>query len=268
MWVDLAPGLTVARQTDFSTVTSPPGVAGPHCELGARGYGTLPDIIPSSALEPLRVAVTALVQAGLPPVFAHVYDELWEPLALLSRVASEELGAFDVLHDAWIFNVSPGKHGWKPHRGCHRFEGGRTMLNVWIALTPATRTRSCMYVVPLDRDPAYPSNLEAITIPKGQELPLEVPPGTACVWDANVLHWGGDIAEDAPEPRMSITYTLRKSSARRAEYPVLDLTRLDLRARLDMIASQLLKYRHMEEAPAHLMEWAKLTSLACHFASR
>ena len=260
----LAPELTVAGRTDFRSEA----LTGPACTLGTQGFGTLAGIISAEKLAPMRQAVAALAEAGLPPVFAHVYDELWEPLTSLRRIAHDELGAFDVLPDAWVFNVPPGARGWRPHRGSHTFEGGRTMLNVWIALTPATRTRSCMFVVPLDRDPAYPGNLGSCDIPGGAEIALEALPGTACVWDANVLHWGGEIVHDAPTSRMSVTYTLRRSNARGADHGVLDLSRLDLRARLDLIAQQLVKYAHMERVSDDLMEWAKLTLLARHFAAR
>ncbi len=260
----IAPELTVAGRTDFCT----DALTGPAGALGAQGFGTLPGIIAAEKLAPMRQAVAALAQAGLPPVFAHVYDELWEPVTALRRIAHDELGAFDVLADAWVFNVPQGRSGWTPHRGCHAFEGGRTMLNVWIALTPATRTRSCMFVVPLDRDPAYPDHLESSAVPGGAEIALEVEPGTACVWDANVLHWGGEIVLGAPTPRMSVTYSLRRSDARSTNYGVLDLSRLDLRARLDLIAEQLLKYAHMERVDEPLMEWAKLTLTARHFATR
>ena len=78
----------------------------------------------------------------------------------------------------------------------------------------------------------------------------------------------GDISRDAETPRMSVTYTLRRSDRRRADYGTLDLSRLDLRARLDLIAGQLVKYIHMERVSDDLLEWAKLTLMAGHFATR
>lgn len=256
---DLAPDLNVGQRSDFTTKTAPEVPAGEGC--GTRGYLTLPGVIDGARAAAMSRGIEALHGAGLPGIFAYVYDELWEPIAALDATARAELGDYDVLSDAWAFRVAPGARGWSAHRGWHEHEGERTMLNVWVALTHATQDTSCMFVVPLDRDPSYPGNLESIAVPEGAAVALPALPGTALVWDANVLHWGGEMSASATSPRMSITYTLRKSSRRRADLPFLDLRALDFRARLDLIAGELVKYGEKAGVTGALAEWARLTLL-------
>jgi hypothetical protein len=258
---DLAPALAVAATSDFRDAiaasvyrdTSAPG-------LGAKGHSAIERAIPGERISEMRAAIEALHREGIPPIFAYVYDAFWEPLAALHPLALRELGPYDVLADAWVFRVEPGKRGWRAHRGWAEYEGERTILNVWIALTDTTASTSCMHIVPLDRDPSYPSDLDRLDVPAGSVVALEAAAGTALVWDANALHWGGEMSPTAETPRMSLTFTLKKTSRRSRDDLPLDLGALDFRARLDLIAGEILKYASMEKVAPAIEEWAKLTT--------
>ncbi len=263
----LVPELAVAAQTRFDAThrEGGPATAG---AAGVKGYLARPGVVSTERARAMVRAVHALHAAGLPTVFAYVYDAFWEPLAEVRLLAEAELGPCDVLADVWAFRVEPSSRGWTAHRGLSEFEGDRVMLNVWLALTHATVDTSCMFIVPLDRDPAYPGELSSIRVPEGEAVALEALPGTALAWDANALHWGGEMSALATEPRVSATYTLRRSDRRRADLPVLDLGALDFRRRLDLIAGELTKYAEMTKVAPAMLEWARLTLLTREMAAR
>jgi hypothetical protein len=256
---DLAPSLTVAETADFRHALATGRIEPVPPPLGARGWSAVPDAIAPARAAAMRDAVDALHRAGLPAIFAYVYDAFWEPLTALHALAKNELGDYDVLADAWVFRVEPVKRGWRAHRGWAEYEGGRAMLNAWIALTDTTTATSCIHIVPLDRDPNYPSSLDRLDVPAGEVVALEARAGTALVWDANALHWGGEMDAGARAPRMSLTFTLRKRAPALAAMTALDMSTLDLRARLDLIAGEIVKYAHMESVDESIADWAKLT---------
>jgi hypothetical protein len=210
----------------------------------------------------------AVEAAGLPAVFAYMYDALWEPLDGLHALGSAELGDdYDVLSDVWAFRIPPGRQGWAPHRGRSEDEGLCT-LNVWISISDARKDTACMFVVPLSEDPAYPTRLSSMTVPDRTAVALETEPGDVLVWNANVLHWGGPIRVDAPGPRLSSTFTLRRRDRRLPELPVLRRASLDLRARLDVIAGEIAKYGELGGVPEELRHWAQLTLLTRTMGAR
>jgi hypothetical protein len=265
-WEALAPGLEVAARVDFRVAEEAEGAARRAPPPGGvqRHDGL---VAPEVALA-MRRAVLAVTDAGLPPVFAYVFDALWEPLSVLAPFANASLGPFDVLADVWAFRIEPGASGWPPHRGFVEDTPQCTTLNVWIALGRATRETSCMFAVPLDRDPSFPTDLASTRAPEGAEIALEVSAGDVLAWDARVLHWGGPMSETATEPRVSATFTLRSRACRLVGLPVLDLGALDLRARLDLVAGEIVKYQEHAKVAPDLLEWARLTLLTRRMGAR
>jgi hypothetical protein len=213
----------------------------------------------------LREAIDRLAGEKLPPLFVYAYDETWRIAARLARGLGEALGvAYDLVADAWAFRVAPGPDnaGWAPHRGSYELAANRRapdLVNAWVALTDATPDNACMYVVPLDDDPAYPGDLQRHEVPIGVARAVPAKTGTALVWNANVLHWGGRSSRRAREPRVNVTFTFRRRGASGA-HPLIDLDAFDLRKRLDVIADQVLVYGNLDRTLSpEIREWAKLT---------
>jgi ectoine hydroxylase-related dioxygenase (phytanoyl-CoA dioxygenase family) len=75
---------------------------------------------------------------------------------------------------------------------------------VWIPLTDATPDNSCIYVLPLSRDPNYPSHPDVESVERLQDVrALPAPVGSALVWNQYLLHWGSRACARASEPRIS-----------------------------------------------------------------
>jgi hypothetical protein len=212
----------------------------------------------------MRDAVVAVTGAGLPGVFAFAYDAFWqlanalrEVAAAFAEVPSTELA---LVPDVWAFHVPPGRahRGWPMHRGIetsNRDARGRLRLvNTWVALSPATRASSCMYFVPLGRDPHAPGALHELP-DAGLGEARELAPGGALVWDANVAHWGGPSSDDAREARISVSYTFSTDEAAEA----VDVRTLTFERRLAIVARQIVTYGARDPAvtPA-LDEWARV----------
>ena len=113
----------------------------------------------------LAVAATKLVSHGWNPTWLLMYDEGWSIAHELSDVVERATGNklnFDVL--SW--HVSPADvetTAFSPHRdrqpddapATFRDDGTSTYSTAWVALTDSTPENSCLYFIPLDRDPGY-----------------------------------------------------------------------------------------------------------------
>lgn len=214
----------------------------------------------------MRDAVVAITNAGLPGVFAYVYDPFWETALLAKRAvaafAQVECKRVRVLPDVWAFFVPPGpeNRGWAPHRGVsspnHDADGHVKLVNVWFALSAATRASSCMYVVPLDRDPHVPGSLERLP-DESAGIACELAPGGALLWDANVAHWGGASSARAVSPRISASYTC-STELTPGVRPV-DLNDLGFERRLAIIADQISTYAEVDGRVApEIVAWARV----------
>lgn len=267
----LAPDLALGARASFGA-----GCAAAEARAGAIGPGghaAVPGIVAPERAAAMARAIDALWDAGLPPLFAYVYDAFWEPLDALAAPMGASLGPHEALADVWAWRVpaEPGRAGWSAHRGLDRLErgeGGRPVtLNVWIPLGDVGPDDGCMWVVPLDQDPDYPDNLSG-RAGAPRAIPLPAAAGTALAWDANALHWGGPMTERARGPRRSFSYTLRALGAPRvaAALPA----RLDHQARLDLVADMIGVYEPTlaaqpgaagspERIPEPVRAWAELT---------
>lgn len=255
-----APSFFASRAPALDTIAAPelaselpPSIAE---AIAREGWCACPSVLYEQERSAITECIDALARESLPPLFVYAYSATWRIGARVARALSGALGApYDLIEDAWAFRVpvGPAHAGWVAHRGSYDLARDRRApdsLNVWIAITEATVDNSCMYVVPLDRDPGYPDDLRSHAgVSEGIALP--VPAGTALVWNANVLHWGGPSTERAEAPRTSITFTLRRD----APPPRIG----DHAQRLDVIADQILTYGHLERTLSpRLRRWAEL----------
>lgn len=229
-------------------------------ECSRNGWLTVPSAVGDAERSAIAAAIDALAREGLPPLFVYAYPAVWRIGARIAEQISGALGApYDFIEDAWAFRVPVGPEhaGWPPHRGSYELSSDRAApesLNVWIAISDATLESSCMHVVPLDRDPGYPSDLRSHAAAATEGIALPVDAGTALVWNANVLHWGGPSSARAKEPRTSITFTLRRRDDARTAPKI--ATHAE---RLDVIAEQVLVYGELERTLSEAVRrWAEI----------
>jgi hypothetical protein len=264
-WRGVVPWLHIeaarSQDLDANGEPSPP----PPRSWPASGYLELGSILDPAKAASLARAVTTLRTRALHPTFLYVYDEAWNVLdALRPRLALLLGRDLDVLADVWAWYIDPRTDpgGWPIHRGVYEdvrgADGTPELVNVWVALTDATERNACMHLVPFSHDPHYPADLPNLTALERRGLALPTPAGSALVWNANVAHWGGSCDPSYGQPRISMSFTLR----RRPEI-ARDLTSVRLplafRGRLDVIAEQFATYGEKELGPEQdEMRWATI----------
>jgi Phytanoyl-CoA dioxygenase (PhyH) len=211
--------------------------------------------------------VARLSAAGLLPVFAFMYDELWMLAHQLHPVISSLLGPhYAMLPDFWAWHVDPAKAeaGWRPHRDkgykALAADGSPTSVTVWIPLTAATPLNSCMYIVPADRDPTYGTPQDAqwkFDYADIRALPAQL--GDFFVWNQAVLHWGSHAApRPGHPPRMSCAFEFQRTDIPAWNQPLMaQRCTLSFADRLNLIGKQVKQYQHMYPLPAHLSTLAE-----------
>ena len=196
---------------------------------------------------------TAIVDKGLPPVFAFVYDELWMLNTQIRNLIKSLLhDEYMQLPDFWAWRVAPGQAGWRPHRdkGAYSLFPDKTpkSLTVWMPVTQAHPLNGCMYVLPADRDTLYGvdgANGFGGQLQDFRALPAD--PGDVLAWTQHVWHWGGHSADEHHlPPRMSVAFEYQRSDIEAYNKPLLDPGAMpDFDRRLALIAQQVMQYRHM-----------------------
>jgi hypothetical protein len=160
----------------------------------------------------LAAAVAAVVAAGFHPLFAIVFDEFWQLLATLAPALEPILGPGPrLIPDFWLWHVDPAadRAGSAPHRdagysGTLRSDGRPTLITVWLPLTDATPSNSCIYVLPLSRDPNYPVPRNVPIDASLQDIrALPAAAGSILGWNQHILHWGSRSCPEARHPRIS-----------------------------------------------------------------
>ncbi len=224
---------------------------------GNAEWGVRPDA--------MAALVRKLSAANISPVFAFLFDEFWLPFAKLHLVYADILGInYHLLPDFWVWDVNPqrGEAGWKPHRDRGRSallpDGMPISLTTWIPLSIATPLNGCMYIVPASRDPTYGSpdeNEWRFEYPAIRALPAA--PGDYFMWNQAVLHWGSMTSPRAPESRVSMAFEFQRTDAAAFNTPLIPpLTILPFELRLQLIAKQVLQYRHMYEVDPAIEQMA------------
>lgn len=263
----LAPGLSISERTGF---------AGPYVASTARkvslparerfdhdGWFCLPDVIAEPTLSALRNAIFALEDAGLPAIFAYVYDEFWLSLNSVATTIAELVGPVIALPDIWAWHLRQGAaaKGWRAHRGSYQrklsLDGGPALVNVWIPLTDVDEDNACMWLVPRSMDADYPDSLDSHA---GVHLGIPIPAKAGAIvgWDANVLHWGCDMTDRAKAPRISFSFVLQACGGDALDGNAPPLAP-DFQSRLVLIAAMLETYRALagDQSP-DITQWAQL----------
>ena len=254
-----------------------------------EGYVQLDDWTDTAWLDGVSAkfcaAIDRLDAAGLPAVFLLAFDEVWAVTNSLKSVLAPVFG-HDLTFDFYVFNVKPGGSGWAMHReraGAdakssfdHINNHGLPSYNtVWLALTDATPSTSCMYALPASADSEYscsvddpPSaktddaDIHAIVAEKHQQIrALPVRRGTALVWSHRLIHWGSAHG-GAPSDRKTLAFALADPAF---EPPLLrkggDGPLPHIHARLAIIAHLLVRYHHEASHPAKLWPSTLLQAL-------
>jgi ectoine hydroxylase-related dioxygenase (phytanoyl-CoA dioxygenase family) len=210
----------------------------------------------------VKDVIARLNAAGLLPVFAFMYDEVWMLAHQLHPVIEGLLGSgYAMLPDFWAWHVDPARAeaGWRPHRDkgyrALAADGSPTSVTLWIPLTQATPLNSCMYIVPADRDPTYGTPQDKdwkFDYPDVRALPAH--PGDFFVWNQAVLHWGSHASPRAGmQPRMSCAFEFQRTDIPAWNQPLLQPRGiLSFADRVKLIGKQVKQYQHMYPLPAHL----------------
>ncbi len=256
-WRGFAPGLHVE---DPGMVQNLQAIAPAAAEMAAirammveEGYFHASAIPWGMDLDLMANTVRALDRAGLPPVFALLYDEFWVPFYRLHPVYQGLLGGYAMLPDFWVWNVDParGDAGWRPHRDKGHTalfaDGSPKSITTWMPLSRATPLNGCMYIVPANQDPTYntPQDREwKFDHAAIRALPAEA--GDVFMWNQAVLHWGSRTSPRGGESRVSMAFEFQRADVAPMNEPLLaPLAFHDFAARLKLIAKQVLQYRHM-----------------------
>jgi hypothetical protein len=249
-WRALVPELSVS--SSWTPTPVKPSTRDELVGLIDEGYFCRDDAFERGAVDAAAHAIDRLRAAGLPPVFAMVFDELWSLVLGAAESMSPALGpAPAIVPDFWVWHVDKGSgSGWSPHRDLQfpvtmvRSDGRPTVLTLWIALTDADPDNSCIYVVPQDRDPWLPDQLDRHDLPLSALPDIRALParaGSLLGWNQYVLHWGGRSTRWAREPRVAMACYVASS-----DQPAIDALQrtgpLDLSLRLAAIGRAILRY--------------------------
>ena len=251
---DLAPRLhtTGARKAGVA----PAADVKPSIER--EGYFVVPGLLRPDEADALRDAVDALAAANVPALFVFVYDEAWNALSRARDLVRATGTAYDLLADVWAWRIPLGARGWDVHRGTSvdaREGWAPAVLNLWIPLSDVSRETAAIHLVPLDRDPHYPRALDKVDFDPARVVALAASRGALMGWNSNVLHWGGPMTAQAPEPRRSISVSLVAPFAKGLRAPETQT----FRDRLDLIADMITTYgTHEGPDLDDAREWAQM----------
>lgn len=256
-WREFAPGLHVA---DARSVQALEGITPSEADMAANralvveeGYFQASNIAWPMDIGRMAETVRALDRAGLPPVFAFIYDEFWIPFYRLQPVYAGLLGEYMMLPDFWVWNVDParGDAGWRPHRDKgHQSlfpDGSPKSITTWMPLSKATPLNGCMYIVPATQGPTYntPQDKEwKFDYAAIRALPAEA--GDVFMWNQAVLHWGSRTSPRGGASRVSMAFEFQRADVPPLNQPLMaPLAFHPFGFRLRLIAKQVLQYRHM-----------------------
>ena len=237
-------------------------------QVASEGWSSVPALLGAEERRWILDAITSLRANRWPPIFAFVFDELWQIPARMGGLMTQILGeGFLMLPDFWAWYLDPATTdaGWRPHRdkGFNTLdEAGRpTSVTVWVALTEATAANGCIYLLPANRDPLYGKDFINNAVYEPQEIrAVPAAAGTALCWSQALLHWGGRCDADAP-PRVSFACEFQRGDVFPYNVPLLDPHEPPpLETRLTLISKQLLQYDHMYPLTEELAELARALS--------
>ncbi len=260
-WAQLAPELSLNNRKPPAPCVEIGAdvIAQAAAFMAAEGYFQLPPAFEATEIAAVRNAVTALVDAGLPPVFIYMYDQPWALFDRLRPLIAHFLGdQFALLPNFWAWHIptTQGASGWSAHRDCSaetRFvslDAGATLmsLSLWVPLSDATADNGCMVVLPKSAERAYdPPITEPEQIPAQDGVLLPARAGAVLGWAQDVYHWSAHVTGKAQTPRISLSLEFQNPAFAPLAEPLLDTGQPPpFDERLALIRAQIPKYRHME----------------------
>mmetsp|Transcript_5639 Transcript_5639/g.17346 ORF Transcript_5639/g.17346 Transcript_5639/m.17346 type:complete len:569 (+) Transcript_5639:195-1901(+) len=231
-----------------------------------------------SVLHALRLGAKRLKARGWPATMLLLYDEMWLLLTHISRIMKAVTGcapSFDTL--AWNIDPSEGQAGFAPHRdrqpadvpGSFRADGSAKYVTLWLALTPATTTNSCMHIIPRQHDPGYdagddhsPDAPDPLQLALRSDAAIQairacpLPPGGCLIFTHRAMHWGSRGCDyNTSGPRISVSFGCSDPSFE-APYlakPEALLPLPPVAARAALAAAQLINYHERFEFSSRML---------------
>ena len=267
-WAALAPDLGAARPPASLEARPLAGAerAAALRSLAEEGWLRTEPFLDEAVVAAMRRAILRLVAEGWHPVFAYVYDELWQILRTPSirALVSAALGpGYRQIPRAWAFCVpaEKGAAGWPPH-----VDGGAATHTARprYPLDPARRRhprerlhgRGPRSTSSPPRTPDdFASDMGAIDpetwramLQGSRALPARA--GSVLAWDFQVVHWSTLAgAPDAPRVSLSVECLGEHAAPAPGEEPLLDPEAIPpFEERLRAIAQGILSYARFEPA--------------------
>jgi hypothetical protein len=265
-WRNLAPGLPIWREKEVPAAALDQDEAIRTGGIFDReGYIQVPDSQDVALIGLLARLVAGIRGNGLLPVFAFLYDAMWQPYRRIGPVLDCVLGGpHTIMPHLWAWHVDPGlgEAGWGPHRDrpdlIPRPNLWSKSVSVWIPLTEATTLNGCMYVMPKHRDPHYGMPMAqglAGTLADVRALPAV--PGDTLIWTQLLLHWGCRSSELATGPRLSMSIEFQRADGPAlSDFCIGPEQSLTFEQKLGLIGRAILNYRHMHPVGEELSEAA------------
>ena len=261
-WRSLSPEIEIDRRTSLDDVRVAPEIEADYLRFfSEERYFETPVLLAPNTLAHLNAVIDAVTAAGWPAVFALVSDAFWllPRIPALRRLVESRLGAgARQIPHVWVHVVRQidGAGGWPPH-----FDGFRPAhVSVWVALTDATITNGCMFLMPPRSLPESFRTLKIETLPTADVLTavhstraLPVSAGAAVGWDFDVFHWGGRASRPELERRaISMEFLGASVGAAADELPMIGLDdplpSLDVRLKVIGIGLETYGKREMTSA--------------------
>ncbi len=253
-WRDLNPDLSISDHP-FQVVPQPSSTKLEEFRerMHEEAYFQTEPTLPDAMLKSMRRAIESVKEAGLPTMFAFVYDIFYQGLSHFDAAFRTALGEnYRLVPNFAVYYIEASDQGkgFAPHRDAEyanalNENGMPTVMTVWITVTEASPLSSCLYIVPKNRDPQYADSIHDLSVTADafaweDVRALPTPPGVMSCWTQYLFHWGSRASRRAPEPR--ITYAVYLQSGSIA--PVTDQTvgvpaALSFAERLSMICRSL-----------------------------
>jgi phytanoyl-CoA hydroxylase len=176
------------------------------------GYAIVPEVLDPALLHEVREEATAIcrgmgdddIRKFLCIHFPHKVSRLMRDVAAhpdVVKVLTEVIGPNVKMMQSMLFIKAEGKPGQAWHQDeAHIPTRDRSLTAVWIALDDATVDNGCLWVLPGSHrrgvlypvrdqdDPRFDCTKEAHGFTDDDAVPVEVPAGTAVVFNGYLLH--------------------------------------------------------------------------------
>jgi len=256
-WRQLNPDLSISQYPFQVASPAPQPPAALLSEYRDRmqqeAYFQSEPCLPAEMLASMRRAIESVREAGLPALFAFVYDIFYQGLTHFDSAFRAVLGQNYRLVPSfavYYIEATDQAKGFAPHRDAEYLDtidaqGNPSVITVWITVTEASPLNSCLYVVPKDRDPQYAESIHDLSVTADafaweDVRALPTPAGVMSCWSQYLFHWGSRASRRAREPRITYAVYLQSGQVEPvAEQTVAVPASLDFATRLSMICRSL-----------------------------